>query len=1722
MPEPNNKIENINQPIVSENQENNPEKLLEELGPVLDGLNQIENSIFEEGMDFIDKSGGKDGRSAEKMQQLLDSLQAESFKFFKKVSKELSHYPLQVVGRLRDGYINRVTHRLNTKLSKEDNLNAYYFRRKSKELQHSAGEVEDAANHSFDKIMREAEGVLKMLEGKYWGQSNKGREAFQNVNLWLLELSSHASILDRQEDVTRLMNCLQKCIEVRPDVPNQLHKITEKVVGNADSNHGLFGNYNASQGQSNDRIKEIFNSNPFLILQYLQKLPSNEQYQRSDLMLEQIDKLVADHQATTLPGNFIQMFSEALSIDPERYIRDPEKRAYFFETFKFGVYNGGSTTVFPTGYFGKEFSNITKREKDKFLNKLQSTYGFSDRLSKISSFLPLDDKDLKDIYPAQSNIDTSSSGVANYIDSLGSSVSFFFYEKLGLSPSQRIELLKYEVKANRSEKFAFLNRLSCSFDQAVAGLDPGEVEKCLTSIFDHVAESMEIEDFQELIQVFEYNNFPKTYQDKLVKTFMVQNNRSRELGEIVNPNDGSSAAVKWAHDRPDIYPEIEKAFYRHGNFDDLRHFFFQVLDGREVIDLDLLVESYAKRINSFVSEDFIQLFLVDKKIDKKYVKFFAPLSYSISTPLKEALDLGRISQEDYDWTAQSFIKYGGVSAAKEFFAHCFDYIDNQKNDINNPQYQELRADLLTSYGEARAGELRNRSYMNSVLGDGIGSYLRPEEEKILLRSFFNKALDDQADHGQLGDYLSECHRDFFLAFDADERQEYFKKVCFSPNHNAIFTMAGYYVGSFTTADFSEIFSRFSEKEKSDFVHHAFSFRNYPIYELFARAYGGLPETERQWLADSLEENEKPENFDKRDQSEYDHFVNAVLYDLKNGEELATIEERERSREIIPLAKQIITRALAGNLSPGISQSIFEYRHQVIDLGDGLFDQYVEKSLEAGGLRLEFVAALGPLGSNVLSTEQIKTFSQKILEEQGPNVEIYNFYLEHGVNQESPSFYFDQSSFDLYSRDNDKGLKNRFQLLKLQREQDGREGIIRCTPEQEQALMARIISANGGESMIRELISFDADLFRQALLAKIKDRTLDWPPLNDLLAVGGDVVLPIADEIIEYTFSHNCRYVFPRLCQCYGSNPELLTKIKKRVNADEASSRLELRTILLQNDLLDTSELKEMYQDIRQSESPRQQVLANAEVFGSLVASGQLEKVSVFFDGQDLEAEAIVRDMAAFVNRYPLENKGRTVLVMLFAKEYLPELSPEEIVKKVGRSLARYEKVLNNFEYNNIPDGVKTSIGMEYEITRSTADAYKELTGGDLAVDISRLSQAAHIGAGRDAVHEIATRPTVNPYLLLLEMDLLNDIEYVDFNFERSPLYQKGARGFHLTIGGEKGIEVNANTNFLQNLILTASWGGVQAGELNKRVSGGRGVTLRGRSADAGNNIKIFDQPTSSTELRSLSIDKMESFQRALLTAYHGGVAIQTFEKYGDMLPYAVLEESQRYDNRQEFIKDLADRAISRADGDRRVGEIVACWAEMILNTEDALEYHNNNFLEGESSGYLDESGVWVGTEDFGGEYNRKRFEAVVSSIDPTLSVEEYVKSMQIDRKNFYASFDVEFSNRLTKLNNFYLKPSTVSREVSAEGQERTKKIFGGDQANAVSMLENTKIDYATPEGLDAKIYLKNSAFDLSGEKRRGYYYLQGGSEKMLTHAVQKALLEFNQKMERILNRPESN
>lgn len=484
-----------------------------------------------------------------------------------------------------------------------------------------------------------------------------------------------------------------------------------------------------------------------------------------------------------------------------------------------------------------------------------------------------------------------------------------------------------------------------------------------------------------------------------------------------------------------------------------------------------------------------------------------------------------------------------------------------------------------------------------------------------------------------------------------------------------------------------------------------------------------------------------------------------------------------------------------------------------------------------------------------------------------------------------------------------------------------------------------------------------------------------------------------------------------------------------------------------------------------------------------------------------DSEILAGDyMKEFINKYQLGAKGKTILILCATNEYRDASSMDQLIENTITELIKYEKILDQYDRREIPLDVRASIGMEYEITESTAKGYAERsTNRSLKTDISRLSGYSGTGSGADAVHEIATQPTDNPAALLLEMQLYQELDYIDFNFN-GPQYEKGAHGYHLSIGGAHGIEVGWSANLLQNALIMANWGGVNTGSEVDMLSKGRGVNIRQRRSTDLNNVTMFDNATPSVELRCLSIDKKEPFERAVLASHDAAIAIQAVDKYTNITPEFLETMKDKFPSSLSGFEALLQSSgmMKETPSETQTMAIIYAWCHMSIKIMNAIEDHNNDFINDELHGYLNEDDQVVEVEDFGGEHNKKRFDFVARDVNEPL--EEYVEKTKVPPEKIFEPVTPDLANAMTRVNNLYLKPSA----------ER-----GGDTVNAMAMLSVTKLDNQTLEETDGKIAEK-SIFERAGKRREGYYSLQGGSEKMIVHSVQRAILDFQKEMSTIL------
>ena len=1691
-----------------------PEEVLENLEPVMEEAGILENEMEEKAEEFFDSCEDPESKSAKSMTKVMDKMRNESINFLKNISKELSSYSKEVARSWRDKHIEKKSAHFSEKLSnkKFNRYNNLWSNQASptEELK----KAKEKADRSFDSIYSNAQNLLKTIESDEWGHSKQKEKGFPMVQQFLQRLTEQATKLDRSEDIFKILEVFEKTVRLTK-VDSPYDKLGSTIFQTRKYLEDKNLNHLDKERKTQEVVEETYRGDPFLICDHIKNGGNLNNEVKNGLVQDQIEKIKGRHpKGGTFPNNVNKTFTQGLNNFPEKYAIEAENRTYIFDALK-NEYTKGfdikKELIENTHYFPEELRTFTQGEVTKIIDKTYS-YDFSGfEFQSFIASLPLQEDNYKKLYDKYNyyhpEIPYSKKVFLDYSKDTGRygegmQVPFFHHKDFDLSPDDRIEIFKKLVEGvGSSYSFKFLIKILSQFEEIFEGIEPEKVKLSM----DHLIETgvrCSAEEFHILQTLSDQYNVAPEYREKFAEMFAKQSTESR-FKELFGPESETTPTPegKKLKAQPETMAKLELEFYERGNQTDLRHFFFEVLDGkRQAVDKDKLIASYAKKIWEIKPEEFIDIFVTGKKLDRKYAELFMPKiqnELEFLDQINEKLRLEQATREDFDWTMQTATKFGLTSLSILSLQQI-----NEEGKLNNEQ----KAELFKEFMENSVNQLDKISAYTNKLSEferkldyKFINQMNDEDKSMFLKEFFNQLISHDGLHSLIinrTDYIK-------TAFpDPMEQKKYLDALLKSTNADFVSDILTQYMELNEYTKDGNIFSLIDENQRKEFLKHTTTFNNVRVGNIYMRFLNKMSEKERADFINTI--LSKEDILGKGNDKEITEFF------------LFTIQKDEEGL-LNGNAKKIFSKIITSkNMKGGVLSSLGNHwasREYLIKNKD-ILKEYIDRCTNMSDLdTLSILKNFKPDGENrmVLDKDQVKALSVKHLNSNQIDLETYNLYLNS--TPESHALYLDR---EIFHQNIQKIIDTptsylktlpTIQFLILQRKSgEDRNDIITCNKEQEKSLYQKLFASSLTKEGYSALWGLDPELSKSELIENINKTNINTEGILNLLKTEKNEFDNTSSEIIDYCFDRvvNTQNILVPLCNRYKDNPELWKKIKDKVyEIEDANTRAPLKIALLREDLLEPDELKEIYEGVRSQENVRAQVLSSAEVFGSLASMDRLDSIRKFFTENSNEVENNMEDIVSFIKKYPLEKKGRTIAVMLFAQEYLPERKTEEIIEKVAGRLRKYDGVLEHFQYDGIPEGLRPSMGMEYEITGSTASGYNELTGRDLKSDIVRLSEAAHIGSGRDAVHEIATRPVTNPYLLLLEIQALNDIEYIDFNFDRSPEYQKGARGYHLTIGGEKGLNVNANTNFLQNSILAASWGGLHAGETGKRVSGGRGVTLRGRSLNDGNNIKIFDKKTPAVEFRALSNDKMEQFQRTIVTSYHGAIAIQALEKYtnitSDVLPKFLTEPK----NEEEFINALKADAYIREDtefSDPKIKKILFVWANLVNKIKSSTEYQNENFLQGETTGYMDDQEVWVDTNDFGGEYNRKRFESVVASIDPTLSVEEYVNSSKIPFNDLFSNFDQELADNFTKINNLYLKPSNK-----------------GDQANAIATLETTKLSNERLERRDESTYLSGTVFNTLGERREGYYNIQGASEKMITHAIQKALLEFNKEMEGIVN-----
>lgn len=1577
----------------------------------------------------------------------LSELRTSSENALKKVSAETtrifnSNY---LVTKLRDVYIDKHSIKLN------------------KQLQSSSGALRAEDCSKF----------LKLLKSDFWGNDKKNDDICYSVQKFLEIIN------------TREPELSEEVSAVWPRLLSKNNNFdTQKWGYHLDS----IINKKINESGNEDKKLDIANiDDDFVALRYFTQ--NTHLFDKKELdkqIFKHFDSIIYNNSdLKSLPENIFNLLLKLGEENPSEIIKNSQRQSFLFSLWINSLKNDHyqrSETVKFIPLFADYINDCSEKDQAELTNTIfkgwQSSYS-NDNFRWLLAFLPLSQKELQKREKQEPEL-------------VGWPPFLFKKELLDNDKQKGLKedglefksLLEQANTIRRRESVTFLSYLISRYPDTSRGVTEEELVQVLDSFLlpdDNLFDLAQIRCLNTIMSNHSWSDNLKT------KVFKNNNISGTILSNIINNPDDEK--FTWIKAEPSLLNQLELDFHIRAQGNDLRHYFYDVLDNKHQTDnFDNLIKSYALKENYFDAQTIINLF-IDRKINKDYLPLFIAKTESLNllNSLSSSLSNKIVTTEEYFLILEAAIKDGpsnGITlilrslqnegqldnpekrkqilnhlsqniltklAGKDEFSHTLREVfdDELLNSLNPLESTALCRDIMSGLTS-----LSNESNITGATMDNLSrittAYPDDQERAEYLKVIINKLVSDKQNNNNYDLLISTyfANKNFFQILDADYRQE-IENIMFELNTRDNSATLMMHLDIMNPQQQALLLKQFDQDYKvNDLV-----MRNGDLNNLC-------------YLIAS------PTNFYNNHQA-FTFIYKKLLNDPALDHNMANILFNKK----IILENTEIKNIFLSNLErwPGIN----------------------------GGFMLRDLESPDHKGQSVLSIDDVKKISAITMTNQGLSPLFWNGYLNS--DKEKPSFYLDESLFKI-------GLANIGEyIFRLEPKEivdflsSLETGKFELATEDKITIMTKALAYKKNTELIENFYHYDAALLEKASTGQVNVL------LRGLLKTNITFSDDFNNKILDSAFANIVDMsLMESLCHHFKTNYDenIITEIKKRFDTfSEPTPRLG-KMILLKNDLLDVSECKELYKEgTKKTENVRQQIINSIDIIGSMLSNkNNLNQLHDFLDDPRPENINDLENISTFINKYSKEDKGRSIATMLFAREYLPDRQLSKVIEKVASYLKKYEDVLEQYSYKNIPDGVHASIGMEYEITSSTADGYRELTNQDLKSDIAKISEAARIGSGRDAVHEIATKPTDNPYLMLLEMKLLHDIEYVDLNFDRSASYQKGARGFHLTIGGERGLSVNQDTQFLQNIIIAASWGGVQAGETGHRVNGGRGVSLRGRDANAGNNVPFFGTKTSSVELRSLSIDKEETLQRAVTTAFHGAVAIQALNKCSkhNSLDISNLMEQEGYTT-ETLTEELSVE-------DEKIKTIANIWLELIQETNKIIKRHNESFLEEETTGYLDEKDAWVDVSDFGGEYNKKRFDSIVANIDPTLSIEEYVKTTEIQKADLFKEYNITLSDKLVKINNLYLKPGSVSL---TDGNTK-KAIFKGDHANAISMLENTKLNNSELEYHDSE-FLKKTVFETVGEKRTGYYYLQGGSEKMITHGLQRALIRFNQQMEEILN-----
>ena len=323
------------------------------------------------------------------------------------------------------------------------------------------------------------------------------------------------------------------------------------------------------------------------------------------------------------------------------------------------------------------------------------------------------------------------------------------------------------------------------------------------------------------------------------------------------------------------------------------------------------------------------------------------------------------------------------------------------------------------------------------------------------------------------------------------------------------------------------------------------------------------------------------------------------------------------------------------------------------------------------------------------------------------------------------------------------------------------------------------------------------------------------------------------------------------------------------------------------------------------------------------------------------------------------NKWYSILILTMEKMIRDWVDSIDFNRVLCEKLDNYKKIFDLYPEDKIPDWLKISIWIEFEINHLYAKWFNDNFWLAYYEFADQIVKNAKVGIERwDWAYEFATKPSTSPMVALLEMHLLHELDLFDLNGIRKIWWKyKGVNyasrdwtWYHLNIWSDSEICVDENIKFIQNLctILPRSWilNWSEVSEVN-RIN-----NLNYREQPS----KLFMFPNSNSkryiELRTYSIDDVELFEKNVLFNTYAIMWSQAQKKVSNVQSEILvkLKDNDNIVDSNSLMNYLEQNNLFKVNQDIKSKKVAAEFMFMQICVLRAISDYNKNFIDNELFG----------------------------------------------------------------------------------------------------------------------------------------------------------------------------